>query len=98
METYVTLGICLSADESSEEKRKKAMESLGCKEIATYMLMGQFDFMLIFEAPDAQSAAMAVYTAKKATGAENTQTNTLRAFTEADNARFGELFEKMKEV
>jgi uncharacterized protein with GYD domain len=94
METYVTLGN--GGGESSLEDVNEAFESVGCKLKSFYMLMGQYDFVVIFEAPDAHSAAMAVYLVKKKTGSEGARTQTLRAFGEQDFKKFEEMSEGLQ--
>jgi uncharacterized protein with GYD domain len=83
METYVSL-ITGSGKPDSEDAVRKAIEDVGCKEIAQYVLMGQYDELVIFEAPDAVSAAAAVWAGKRAAGAEDSQSQTMRAFTPKD--------------
>ena len=94
METYVTLGMGMG--QQSEDAGQKAMEKVGCKVVGSYMLMGQFDYLTIFEAPDAHSASMAVYLAKKAAGLESSQSQTMRAFTEKDIEKFMEMSKKLE--
>lgn len=94
METYVTLGTGLGSRESGQAGMK-ALENAGCKLKVMYMLMGQYDFLLIFEAPDAATAAVGVYAARMANDSQKMQTQTLRAFDEAEATRFADLALKM---
>ena len=81
METYVSL-INGEGKAGSNEAAIEAIEAAGCKEVGTYMLMGQYDILLIIEAPDAISAATAIWKARKAAGdAAGTKSQTMRAFT-----------------
>ena len=81
METYVSL-INGAGKPGSYEAAVEAIEAAGCKEIATYMLMGQYDILLIIEAPDAIRASAAIWGARKAAGdAGETHSQTMRAFT-----------------
>ena len=67
METYISL-INGTGNSGSYEAAKTAIESAGCKEVATYMLMGQYDILVIIQAPDAMHAAAAIFGARKAAG------------------------------
>ena len=60
---------------------KKAFESAGGKVHAWYLTMGQYDAVLITEAPDDETAAKVSLTLG-ALG--NVRTETLKAFTEAE--------------
>ena len=81
METYVSL-INGAGKAGSYEAANEAIEAAGCREIATYMLMGQYDILVIIEAPDAMSAAAAIFNARKAAGDDGeSRSQTMRAFT-----------------
>ena len=94
MQTYVTLGIG-QGNGDPDTVIRDAVEKVGGKFIGGYMLMGQYDYLLIFEAPDAHAAAMIVYAAKRAAGLDGKQSETLVAFKSEDFKRFGEIAEKM---
>jgi uncharacterized protein with GYD domain len=83
METYVTLVTGIGSRERSEASLA-AVEAAGCKIVSSYTLMGRFDALLVLEAPDAISAGVAIWNAKKAAGDGVLQTETLRAFTPAE--------------
>jgi uncharacterized protein with GYD domain len=83
METYVTLVKGIGSRESSEASLA-AIEAAGCKVVNAFTLLGRFDGLLILEAPDAVSAGIAVWNAKKAAGVDGVETETLRAFTTAE--------------
>jgi uncharacterized protein with GYD domain len=56
-----------------------------------YLLMGQYDVLLIIEAPDAIAAAAAIWNARQAAGAGETHTETMRAFTADEMKKLQEL-------
>ena len=94
METYMTLvegGATQGGGEEAYDAMVKAIESVGCKLVATYMLMGQYDMMTIVEAPNAEAAVMATYLVKQSPGNEGVKTQTLRAFTLEEMRKFGEI-------
>jgi uncharacterized protein with GYD domain len=63
------------------EAVRKAVEAAGGKWLGFYLTMGQFDYVLITQAPNAQAAASLLL----ATGAQgNVSTQTMRAFTEEE--------------
>ena len=80
METYITL-ITAAKEADNPEAGFAAIESAGCKLVAFYMLMGQYDYMMIIEAPDAETAATALWESKKAAGDLESHFHTMRAFT-----------------
>jgi len=92
METYVTLANGVPSNEDVDTA--KALAKAGCKLISQYMLFGQYDTILIFEAPDAVSASMGVYFVKLDAGLLNSPSQTMRAFDEKDLARFREIAER----
>ena len=94
METYVSL-INGMGKQGAEEAANKAIEAAGCREVATYMLMGQYDILLIIEAPDAISAAAAIWGARQAASMGDSTSQTMRAFTSEDMAK---LMGKIAEV
>jgi uncharacterized protein with GYD domain len=91
MPTYVTLiryteqGIKTFKDLPSRlEETRKAGETAGAKLIAFYLTMGQYDAVVVSEAPDDETlAALAL----AAGGRGNVRTETLRAFTEDEAKR-----------
>ncbi len=80
METYVSL-IKGKGKSGATEAAEKAFEAAGCKQIASYVLMGQYDVLVIFEAPDAITAAAAIWQAREAASEGESQSQTMRAFT-----------------
>ena len=92
METYITLANGTATNEDADTE--KALAKANCKLIGQYMLFGQYDFLFIFEAPDAASAAMGVYYAKLDAGVINSPSQTMRAFDESDMKKFREIMEK----
>ena len=94
MPTYVTLiryteqGIKGFKDLPKRlEDTKKAGEPLGAKLVAYYLTMGQYDAVVVSEAPDDETVARLALAA----GARgNVHTETLRAFTEDEARRLAE--------
>ena len=80
METYVTLGMGYGS--GSDEELRKEVEKTGAKLVLSHMLLGQYDWLAVFEAPDAHTASMAVYMAKRYLGITDKQSITMRAFTD----------------
>lgn len=94
MPTYVTLvhyteqGVKTFKDLPARlEDTRKAGEAAGAKLIAFYLTMGQYDAVLISEAPDDETVAKL---ALAAGGRGNVRTETLRAFTEDEARRLAE--------
>ena len=83
METYVSL-VNGAGKPGATEAARAAIEAAGCKEVATYLLMGQYDVLVIIEAPDAISAAAAIWGARKAASSGESHSQTMRAFTSED--------------
>jgi uncharacterized protein with GYD domain len=90
MPTYATLiryteqGVKTFKDLPSRlEETRKAGEAVGAKLIAFYLTMGQYDAVVISDAPDDATVAKL---ALAAAGRGNVRTETMRAFTE-DEAR-----------
>ena len=86
MPMYVTLiryteqGIKTFKDLPSRlEETRKAGEAAGAKLVAFYLTMGQYDAVIVSEAPDDETVATL---ALAAGGRGNVRTETLRAFTE----------------
>ncbi len=91
MATYIMLvnytdqGIRSAKDAPQRVEASKAMiESMGGRFIAYYLTLGQFDTVIIAEAPDGETIAKFVM---KVAGAGNVKTTTMRAFDEAEAAR-----------
>ena len=88
METYVILGkytekgaANIKQGPARLEAARKAVESAGGKWLGFYLTMGQYDYVLITQAPNALAAASVLM----ATGAQgNVSTQTMRAFTEEE--------------
>jgi uncharacterized protein with GYD domain len=88
MATYITLfrythqGITTIKDAPGRvEAARKAYRALGADLKALYLVMGQYDFVAIVEAPDDATAAKA----SLAAGSRgNVSSETLRAFTEEE--------------
>jgi uncharacterized protein with GYD domain len=88
METYVILGkytekgaASIKQGPARLEAVRKAVEAAGGKWLGFYLTMGQYDYVLITQAPNAQAAASLLL----ATGAQgNVSTQTMRAFTEEE--------------
>jgi len=86
MPTYITLltytqqGVGSIKDSASRlDAAKKAFQSMGAEIKGFYLVMGQYDALVISEAPNDETAAKLAL----ATGAlGNVRTETLRAFTE----------------
>jgi len=88
MPTYVTLiryteqGVRTFKDLPARlEETRKAGDAVGAKLIAYYLTMGQYDAVVISEAPDDQSIAKLSLAAG---GRGNVRTETLRAFDEGE--------------
>ena len=90
METYVSL-IKGRGKPGALEAAKKAFEAAGCKQIASYLLMGQYDVLIIFEAPDSIAAAAGIWQAREAASEGESQSQTMRAFTEKELEKLQEL-------
>jgi uncharacterized protein with GYD domain len=88
MPTYITLahytqqGISNIKDSPARlDAAKQAAQALGAEVKAVYLTMGQYDLVVVIEAPDEETVAKLIL----ATGAQgNVRTETLRAFTEAE--------------
>jgi len=86
MATYISLikytqqGIQNIKDSPARlDAAKKAFQGMGAEVKQFYLIMGQYDLVIIFEAPDDETAAKLVL----ATGSlGNVSTQTMRAFTE----------------
>jgi len=96
MPTYVTLfkmteeGIKNIKDAPARtDEAIKTAESLGCKVIGVYAVMGEYDYVAIGEAPN-DEAHMALVLAIGAQG--NAKPTTLKAFTLEE---FGEIINKL---
>jgi uncharacterized protein with GYD domain len=94
MPTYVTLihyteqGVKTFKDLKSRlEDTRRAGESVGAKLNAFYLTMGQYDAVVISEAPDDATVAKL---ALAAAGRGNVRTETLRAFDENEAMRIAE--------
>jgi len=94
MPTYVTLvhyteqGVKTFKDLPARlEDTRKAGEAAGARLIAFYLTMGQYDAVLINDAPDDETIAKL---ALAAGGRGNVRTETLRAFTEDEARRLAE--------
>ena len=88
METYVILGkytekgvANIKDGPARTEAARKAVEAAGGKWLGWYLLMGQYDFMLVTQAPNAQLVAT-ILMATVSQG--NISTQTMRAFTEEE--------------
>ena len=92
METYITLTNGTPTTENPDTA--KALEKANCKLIGQYMLFGQYDYIVIFQAPDAASAAMGVYYAKEDAGIVGSPSQTMRAFDASDMEKFQAIGEK----
>ena len=88
METYVILGkytekgaANIKESPARIEAARRAVEAVGGKWLGWYLLMGQYDYMLISQAPNAQAVASILL----AVGSQgNVTTQTMRAFTEEE--------------
>jgi uncharacterized protein with GYD domain len=88
METYIILGnytregaAKIKDGPARIEAVRKGVEAAGGKFVAWYLTMGQYDFVVITQAPNAAAAARLIL----ATGAQGfVSTHTLRAFTEEE--------------
>jgi uncharacterized protein with GYD domain len=94
MPTYVTLvhyteqGVKTFKDLPARlEQTRKAGEDLGATLTAFYLTMGQYDAIVISEAPDDETVAKL---ALAAGGRGNVRTETLRAFTEDEAKRIAD--------
>ena len=86
METYIILGkytekgaVNIKEGPARVQAARKAVEAAGGKWLGWYLTMGQYDFVVIAEAPNAKVVA-SVLLASGALG--NFSSQTLRAFTE----------------
>jgi uncharacterized protein with GYD domain len=66
------------------EETRKVGEPLGAKLVSFYLTMGQYDAVIVSEAPDDETVAKL---ALAAGGRGNVRTETLRAFTEDEAKR-----------
>ena len=88
METYIILGkytekgaTNIKEGPARIQAARKAVEAAGGKWLGWYLTMGQYDFVTITQAPNAQTAASVLL----AIGAQgNVSTQTMRAFTEEE--------------
>jgi len=88
METYIILGkftekgvANVKESPARAQASRMAVEAAGGKWIGLYLTMGQYDFITIVQAPNAQAAAALLLV----TGAQgNVSTQTMRAFTEEE--------------
>jgi uncharacterized protein with GYD domain len=88
METYIILGNYTQEGVSNMkespariEAARKAVAAVGGRFLSWHLTLGQYDFVVITEAPDAKAAASVLL----AIGAQgNVRTETLRAFTEEE--------------
>jgi uncharacterized protein with GYD domain len=94
MPTYVTLihyteqGVKTFKDLKSRiEETRRAGEAVGAKLNAFYLTMGQYDAVVVSDAPDDATVAKL---ALAAGGRGNVRTETLRAFTEDEAIRIAE--------
>jgi uncharacterized protein with GYD domain len=94
MPTYVTLvhyteqGVKTFKDLKSRlEETRRAGESVGAKLNAFYLTMGQYDAVIISDAPDDATVAKL---ALAAAGRGNVRTETMRAFNEDEALRISE--------
>jgi uncharacterized protein with GYD domain len=92
MATYVSLlnwteqGIKNVKDSPNRlESAKKALKKLGGEFKAYYMLQGQYDGVLIFDVPNEEALTRFILTNG---AAGNVRTTTLRAYSEAEHAKF----------
>ena len=86
MATYISLlsytqqGIQNIKDSPSRlDSAKKAFEAMGAKVVAFYLVMGQYDIIMVTEAPDDETVAKL---ALSIGSLGSIRTQTLRAFTE----------------
>ena len=86
MATYISLlnytqqGIQNIKDSPSRlDSAKKAFEAMGAKVVAFYLVMGQYDIIMVIEAPDDETVAKL---ALSIGSLGSIRTQTLRAFTE----------------
>ena len=91
MPTYITLGNFNSSEAYPTYVQRRAgldeiARSLGGRVVARYLTQGQYDVVVIFEAPDDIAAAQNVLqTVARVPGGVRTQT--LRAFTDEEAGR-----------
>lgn len=86
MATYITLGSFtqqgierIKESPARLDAAKQAFEAMGAEMKGFYLVMGQYDWVLIAEGPDAETVAKLALTI----GSQgNVRTETLRAFTE----------------
>ena len=86
MATYISLlsysqqGIQnIKESPSRLDSTKKAFEAMGAKVVAFYLVMGQYDIIMVIEAPDDETVAKL---ALSISSLGSIRTQTLRAFTE----------------
>ena len=86
METYCVLanfgGITVSSHEEGKEVERtfvKAIESLGGKLVANYVLLGRYDALFLIQVPDAKAIAALMHGARHLQ--PGIRTETMRAFT-----------------
>ena len=89
MPTYILLSTLtpegrqtLHKDPDRMEQVNKEIADFGCKVISQYAVLGQYDFVLLSEMPDAKAAAMISLVATGAGGTEGMTTS--QAFTTAE--------------
>ena len=63
---------------------RQAFEALGARLTGVYVVSGRYDYVLVFEAPDEQTAATAMLALARL---GNVRSETLRAFTEDEFRR-----------
>jgi uncharacterized protein with GYD domain len=69
------------AQGNPNDEARKAAKAMGCELKASYLTMGQYDMVVIVEAPDAEAIArLATATAMRGTF----HTETMHAFTESE--------------
>lgn len=91
METYVSL-IKGRGKEGSDKAAQEAIEKTGCKLVASYMLMGQYDILVIIEAPNAKAAAAAIWKARQVASVGESSSETMRAFSQKEIEEMRPLF------
>jgi uncharacterized protein with GYD domain len=88
METYIILGkytekgaANIKDSPARTQSVRKAVEAVGGKWLGFYLTMGQYDFVLLVQAPNAQAAASLLLSI----GSQgNVSTQSMRAFTEEE--------------
>ncbi len=66
------------------EAGRQAFEAVGARLTGVYVVSGQYDYILVFEAPDQETAATAMLTLDRL---GNVRSETMRAFTEEEFRR-----------